>query len=73
MLTLMGATRDTGRTLAESLLNVGKYVRALGRSDPETGGKYESALHWDLICVLRPGGRLSADGVVLMQDGRFAL
>ena len=31
MLTLMGATRDTGRTLAESLLNVGKYVRALVR------------------------------------------
>ena len=28
---------------------------ALGRSYPETGGKNESALHWDLICDLRAG------------------
>jgi aminopeptidase len=27
---------------------------ALGRSYPETGGKNVSALHWDLICDLRP-------------------
>jgi aminopeptidase len=45
---------------------------ALGRSYPETGGKNASALHWDLICDLRAGGRLTADGDVLMLDGRFA-
>ena len=39
---------------------------------PETGGKNASALHWDLICDLRRGGRLTADGEVLMLDGRFA-
>jgi uncharacterized protein YbjT (DUF2867 family) len=33
MLTVMGATRDTGRTLAESLLKVGEHVRGLGRSE----------------------------------------
>ena len=44
---------------------------ALGRSYPETGGKNKSALHWDLICDLRAGGRLSADGEVVQQDGRF--
>jgi hypothetical protein len=33
MLTVMGATRDTGRTLGESLLEVGEHVRALGRSE----------------------------------------
>ncbi len=44
---------------------------ALGRSYPETGGKNTSALHWDLICDLRSGGRLSADGRTVMQDGRF--
>ena len=44
---------------------------ALGRSYPETGGRNESALHWDLICDLRDGGRLSADGVTIMEDGRF--
>jgi aminopeptidase len=35
---------------------------ALGRSYPETGGVNESALHWDLICDLRHGGRLTVDG-----------
>jgi Thermophilic metalloprotease (M29) len=44
---------------------------ALGRSYPETGGKNESALHWDLICDLRRGGRLLADGDVIQDGGRF--
>jgi aminopeptidase len=51
---------------------------ALGRSYPETGGKNQSALHWDLsalywdlICDLRRGGRLSADGDAIMVDGDF--
>jgi aminopeptidase len=35
---------------------------ALGRSYPETGGVNESAVHWDMICDLRDGGGLSADG-----------
>ena len=33
MITVMGATGDTGRTIAESLLKVGEKVCALGRSD----------------------------------------
>ena len=45
---------------------------ALGRSYPETRGRNESALHWDLICDLREGGRLTADGEVVLEDGRFA-
>ena len=44
---------------------------AVGRSYPETGGVNESAVHWDMICDLRSGGRLSADGVPLLADGRF--
>ena len=44
---------------------------ALGRSYPETGGTNMSALHWDLICDLRAGGRLTADGTVIQEDGRF--
>jgi aminopeptidase len=44
---------------------------ALGRSYRETGGKNLSALHWDLICDLRRGGRITADGEVVQQDGRF--
>jgi aminopeptidase len=44
---------------------------ALGRSYPETGGKNESALHWDLICDLRRGGRITADGEAVQVDGQF--
>ena len=42
---------------------------ALGRSYPETGGVNNSALHWDLICDLRGGGRLTADGEVVDLTG----
>jgi aminopeptidase len=42
---------------------------ALGRSYPETGGTNVSALHWDLICDLRQGGQLTADGEPVVVDG----
>jgi aminopeptidase len=44
---------------------------ALGESYPETGGTNKSALHWDLILDLRQSGRVTADGRVVMEDGRW--
>jgi aminopeptidase len=44
---------------------------AIGRSYEETGGKNDSSVHWDLICDLREGGELYADGELLQKDGRF--
>jgi aminopeptidase len=44
---------------------------ALGKSYPETGGKNESALHWDLVCDLREGSEVYADGELVYRDGRF--
>ncbi len=44
---------------------------AVGDSYPETGGVNESAVHWDMICDLRQGGRLTADGEPLLVDGAF--
>jgi aminopeptidase len=44
---------------------------ALGSSYPETGGVNRSALHWDLICDLRDGGEVYADGELVYRDGRF--
>jgi aminopeptidase len=70
--TNFGIDRPIGATLFDEKIG-GTVHLALGRSYPETGGKNESALHWDLICDLRDGGRLTADGAVLMQDGRFVL
>jgi len=59
--TNVGIDRATGSTLLDEKM-AGTVHLALGRSYTETGGRNKSALHWDLICDLRAGGRLSADG-----------
>jgi aminopeptidase len=68
--TNFGIARPTGTILFDEKIG-GTVHLALGRSYPETGGTNKSALHWDLICDLRAGGRLTADGEVVQQDGRF--
>ena len=70
--TNFGIDRAIGATLFDEKIG-GTVHLALGRSYPESGGKNESALHWDLICDLRAGGRLTADGETVMQDGRFVV
>jgi aminopeptidase len=65
-----GIDRPTGTILFDEKIG-GTVHLALGRSYPETGGRNVSALHWDLICDLRRGGRLLADGEVVQQDGDF--
>ncbi|MEW6635855.1 MAG: aminopeptidase [Actinomycetota bacterium] len=44
---------------------------AIGRSYSETGGQNDSSVHWDLICDLRSGGELYADGELVQKDGKF--
>ncbi|PYE52836.1 aminopeptidase [Deinococcus yavapaiensis] len=44
---------------------------ALGNAYPETLGTNVSALHWDMICDLREGGRILLDGEVFQESGRF--
>lgn len=68
--TNFGIDRPTGTILFDEKIG-GTVHLALGRSYPETGGKNRSSLHWDLICDLRPGGRLFADGELVQQHGRF--
>jgi aminopeptidase len=65
-----GIDRPTGHILLDEKM-AGTVHLALGRSYPETGGTNESGLHWDLICDLRQGGRLSADGEPVVQDGAW--
>lgn len=49
----------------------GTFHTALGAAYPETGGKNQSALHWDLVCDLREGGRIEVDGRLISENGRF--
>jgi aminopeptidase len=44
---------------------------ALGTAYPESGGLNRSALHWDMICDLRSGSEVYADGELVYRDGRF--
>ena len=65
-----GIDRPTGTILLDEKI-AGTVHLALGRSYPETGGRNSSALHWDLICDLRDGGKLSVDGETLSEHGRL--
>lgn len=63
-----GIDRPTGSTLLDEKI-AGTIHLALGSSYPETGATNASTLHWDLVCDLRQGGRLSVDGEALIEDG----
>lgn len=63
-------TKFLGATLFDEK-TAGTVHLALGKSYPQTGGRNDSALHWDLIKDLRGGGRISLDGEVFSEDGVF--
>lgn len=46
---------------------------AVGASYPETGGVNRSAVHWDMVCDLRSGGRITIDGETLMESGKLTV
>jgi aminopeptidase len=62
--------RFTRDTLFDEKIG-GTIHLALGTAYPETGGLNRSALHWDLICDLRSGGEVYADGELVYRDGQF--
>lgn len=49
----------------------GTVHMALGAGYPDTGSVNRSAIHWDLICDLRRGGRVAVDGEDFLVDGRY--
>jgi aminopeptidase len=67
-----GIDRGTRDVLLDEKIG-GTVHLAVGASYPETGGVNESAVHTDLVCDLRKGGRIEVDGEVLQEDGKFAV
>jgi aminopeptidase len=70
----LGCNYAIGRPTRHPLLDEkigGTFHIALGAAHPATGGTNQSALHWDLVCDLRHGGRVLADGRMISKDGRF--
>jgi aminopeptidase len=64
-------TQYTRNTLFDEKIG-GTFHAALGAAYGECRGKNKSALHWDMVCDLRQGGRIEVDGKVISKDGRFA-
>ena len=46
---------------------------AVGASILEAGGKNQSALHWDMVCDLKKGSEIRADGKVVYRNGKFTI
>jgi aminopeptidase len=65
-----GITTGTKEILLDEKIG-GTVHLALGMSYPETGGVNDSAIHWDLVCDLRQGGRIEVDGELLQENGEF--
>jgi aminopeptidase len=60
----------TGSLLLDEKIG-GTVHLALGRSVPGTGGENTSGLHWDIVCDLRDGGEVYADGELVYRNGAF--
>jgi aminopeptidase len=72
----IGANYGIDRFTKEILLDekIGGTIHlALGMSYPETGGQNDSALHWDMVCDLRGGGRIRVDRDDFQRDGKFVI
>jgi len=67
-----GIDRGTREVLLDEKIG-GTVHMALGRSYPESGGLNESAVHTDLVCDLRLGGKLEVDGNLMQVDGKFVV
>ncbi len=65
-----GIDRFTGSILFDEKIG-GTVHLAVGQSYPETGGINNSALHWDFIVDTRQNARITADGRVVMEEGRW--
>jgi len=62
----------TGNTLFDEKIG-GSCHLACGASIPEAKGKNKSALHWDMVCDLKKGGEIEADGKLIYKNGKFLI
>ena len=67
-----GITRHMRNTLFDEKIN-GTVHLALGNGIPLIGGTNESTIHWDIVKDLRDGGRIYADGELILEDGDWRL
>lgn len=62
----------TGNILFDEKIG-GSIHMALGASYPETGGKNESGLHWDIIKNMKNDSKIFLDEKLIYENGKFAI
>ena len=67
-----GINRFTKSILFDEKIG-GTIHMAVGAGYPQTGSKNESAVHWDMICDMRDGGRIWVDGELFYDSGLFTI
>lgn len=67
-----GIQTFTRNTLFDEKIQ-GTVHMAVGMSYPESGGTNESQIHWDMVCDMREGGKLYADGNLIYENGVFVI
>ncbi len=70
--TNFGIQKFTGNILYDEKIG-GTLHMAVGRSYAETGGKNQSAVHWDMICDMRTDSEIYVDGELFYKNGDFAI
>jgi aminopeptidase len=51
----------------------GTIHMALGSAFPETGGKNECAIHWDLVADMKTQSEIYADNELFYKKGKFII
>jgi len=51
----------------------GTVHMAIGQSYLQCGGKNKSVVHWDMITDMTAEGRITADGLLIYENGRFLI
>jgi len=67
-----GITKFTKNILFDEKLT-GTIHCALGNGFEESGGKNESAIHWDILADMTKGGKIFADDELFYENGKFLL
>jgi aminopeptidase len=67
-----GITKHTRNILFDEKID-GTVHLALGNGIHDIGGTNVSAIHWDIVKDLRPGGRIELDGELVQEDGRWLI
>jgi aminopeptidase len=67
-----GITKFTKNMLFDEKMG-GTIHMALGNSYPESGGKNQSAIHWDILKDMKKDGEIYADQKLFYKNGQFVI